>query len=152
VFCAGRDSYTNRLEKGVFMNSIRFVPTAVHGVFDYVGAIGLIASPFIFRFADTGGIAVFLPIILGAGLLLYSLLTDYELGIPGVKFIPMSVHLTVDFVASAFLALAPFLFGYANLGLNVWLPQVIAGVSVIMLVLVSQTQQQSEVKVVKAAA
>jgi len=64
----------------------------------------------------------------------------------------MSVHLTVDFVASAFLALAPFLFGYANLGLNVWLPQVIAGVSVIMLVLVSQTQQQSEVKVVKAAA
>ena len=68
------------------MNSIRFVPTAVHGVFDYVGAIGLIASPFIFGFADMGGIAVFLPIVLGAGLLLYSLLTEYELGIPGVKF------------------------------------------------------------------
>jgi len=134
------------------MNSIRFVPTAVHGVFDYVGAIGLIASPFIFGFADMGGIAVFLPIVLGAGLLLYSLLTDYELGIPGVKFIPMSVHLTVDFVASAFLALAPFLFGYSNEGVNVWLPQVIAGVAVMLLVLVSQTQQQSEVKVVKAAA
>jgi len=133
------------------MNSIRFVPTAVHGVFDYVGAIGLIASPFIFGFADMGGIAVFLPIVLGAGLLLYSLLTDYELGIPGVKFIPMSVHLTVDFVASAFLALAPFLFGYSNEGVNVWLPQVIAGVAVMLLVLVS-TQQQSEVKVVKAAA
>lgn len=86
------------------MNSIRFVPTAVHGVFDYVGAIGLIASPFIFGFADMGGIAVFLPIVLGAGLLLSSLLTDHELGIPGVKFIPMSVHLTVDFVTSAFLA------------------------------------------------
>ena len=134
------------------MNSIRFVPTAVHGVFDYVGAIGLIASPFIFGFADMGGIAVFLPIVLGAGLLLYSLLTDYELGMPGVKFIPMSVHLTVDFVASAFLALAPFLFGYSNEGVNVWLPQVIAGVAVMLLVLVSQTQQQSEVKVVKAAA
>src|SRR5215471_3279549 len=26
VFRAGGDSYTNRLEKGVFMNSIRFVP------------------------------------------------------------------------------------------------------------------------------
>ena len=134
------------------MNSIRFVPTAVHGVFDHVGAIGLIASPFIFGFADMGGIAVFLPIVLGAGLLLYSLLTDYELGIPGVKFIPMSVHLTVDFVASAFLALAPFLFGYSKEGVNVWLPQVIAGVAVMHLVLVSQTQQQSEVKVVKAAA
>jgi hypothetical protein len=39
------------------------------------------------------------------------------------------VHLTVDFVASAFLALAPFLFGYSNEGVNVWLPQVIAGVA-----------------------
>jgi hypothetical protein len=64
----------------------------------------------------------------------------------------MSVHLTVDFVASAFLALAPFLFGYSNEGVNVWLPQVIAGVAVMLLVLVSKTQQQSEVKVVKAAA
>ena len=134
------------------MNSIRFVPTAVHGVFDYAGAIGLIGSPFIFGFADVGGIAVFLPIVLGAGLLLYSLLTDYELGIPGVKFIPMSVHLSVDFVASAFLAVAPFLFGYKNLGLNVWLPQVIAGISVILLVLVSKTDPQVNATSLTAAA
>jgi len=134
------------------MNSIRFLPTAVHGVFDYVGGIGLMASPFIFGFASMGGIPVILPIVLGAGLILYSLLTDYELGIPALKVIPMTVHLTVDFVASAFLALAPFLFGYSNEGVNVWLPQVIAGVAVMLLVLVSQTQPQSEVKVVKAAA
>jgi hypothetical protein len=43
------------------MNSIRFVPTAVHGVFDYVGAIGLIASPFLFGFSGMGGIAVICP-------------------------------------------------------------------------------------------
>ena len=134
------------------MNSIRFLPTAVHGVFDYAGAIGLIASPFIFGFADVGGIAVFLPIVLGAGLLLYSLLTDYELGIPVVKFIPMSVHLSVDFVASAFLAVAPFLFGYKNLGLNVWLPQVVAGISVILLVLVSKTDPQVNTTSLTAAA
>jgi hypothetical protein len=124
------------------MNSIRFVPTAVHGVFDYIGGIGLIASPFIFRFFSMGGIAVILPMVLGAGLILYSLLTNYELGIPALRLIPMPVHLVFDFVASAFLAVAPFLFGYANEGLNVWLPQVIAGVAVIVLVLVSQTQPQ----------
>jgi len=134
------------------MNSIRFLPTAVHGVFDYAGAIGLVASPLIFGFADVGGIAVFLPIVLGAGLLIYSLLTDYELGIPVVKFIPMSVHLSVDFVASAFLAVAPFLFGYKNLGLNVWLPQVIAGISVILLVLVSKTDPQVNATSLTAAA
>jgi len=96
--------FDRRAKNGVSVNSIRFVPTAVHGVFDYGGAIGLIASPFVFGFADVGGIAVFLPIVLGAGLFLYSLLTVCELGISGVKFIPMSVHLSVDFVACAFSA------------------------------------------------
>ena len=125
------------------MKSIRFVPTAVHGVLDYVGGIGLMVSPFIFGFAGAGGIAVILPIVLGIGLVAYSLATNYELGIPGLRVIPMAVHLVVDFVASAFLAAAPILFGYADLGLKVWLPQVIAGVAVMLLVLVTQTQPQA---------
>jgi hypothetical protein len=119
------------------------VPTAVRGVFDYVGAIGLIASPFIFRFFSMGGIAVVsCPSVLRAGLILYSLLTTYELGVPALRVIPIPVHLTVDFVAFALLVVAPFLFGYCNEGLNVRLPQVIAGVAVIRLVLVSQTEPQ----------
>lgn len=128
------------------MNAIRFVPTSVHGIFDYIGGIGLIASPFIFGFYSMGGIAVILPIVLGIGLILYSLLTNYERGIPGLKFIPMPVHLILDFVAAAFLAVAPFLFGFANQGLNVWLPFVVAGVGVILLVLVSQTHPYLKTK------
>jgi len=133
------------------MSSIRIVPTAVHAVFDYVGGLGLIASPFIFGFAGMGGIAVVLPIVLGVGLISYSLLTNYELGIPGLKVIPMSAHLVFDFVASAFLALAPFLFGYADQGVNVWLPQVVAGVGVIGLVLVTQTSSQPAAGELKTA-
>ncbi|HYK63960.1 MAG TPA: hypothetical protein VEY94_03360 [Patescibacteria group bacterium] len=133
------------------MSSIRIVPTAVHAVFDYVGGLGLIASPFIFGFAGMGGIAVVLPIVLGVGLISYSLLTNYELGIPGLKVIPMSVHLVFDFVASAFLAVAPFLFGYADQGVNVWLPQVVAGVGVIGLVLVTQTSSQPGAAELKTA-
>jgi hypothetical protein len=132
------------------MNSIRFVPTAVHGIFDYVGGLGLIVSPFIFGFSTMGGIAVILPVVLGIGLIAYSLLTNYETGIPMLRFIPMRVHLILDFVASALLAAAPFLFGYSNQGLNVWLPQVIAGVGVIGLVLVSQTAPQPTEKVLAA--
>ncbi len=101
------------------MNTIRFVPSSVHGIFDYIGGIALIACPFIFGFYSMGGIAVILPIVLGVGLILYSLLTDYERGIRGLKFIPMPVHLILDFVAAAFLVAAPFLFGFANQGLNV---------------------------------
>ena len=129
------------------MNTIRFVPTRVHGIFDYIGGIGLIASPFIFGFYSMGGIAVILPIVLGIGLILYSLLTNYERGIPGLRFIPMPAHLIFDFVAAALLAVAPFLFSYSNQGLNVWLPQVVAGVAVILLVIVSQTHPHLKEKV-----
>ncbi|HZS77210.1 MAG TPA: hypothetical protein VFA41_11410 [Ktedonobacteraceae bacterium] len=124
------------------MKAIRFIPTGVHAYFDYIGGIALIAAPFIFGFYSVGGAAVIIPMVLGVGLILYSLLTNYELGIPGVKFIPMWAHLVFDFVASAFLALSPFLFGFINKAPNVWLPHIIAGVAVILLVLVSQTRYQ----------
>lgn len=124
------------------MNAIRFVPTGVHAYFDYIGGIVLLAAPFIFGFFSVGGAAVIIPMVLGVGLIVYSLLTRYELGIPGLKFIPMPLHLIFDFVAAAFLALSPFLFGFVNKTPNVWLPHLIAGVGVIVLVLVSQTHPQ----------
>ena len=126
------------------MNSIRFVPTWLHGYFDYIGGIVLIAAPFLFGFFKMGGVAVILPIVLGIGLILYSLLTDYERGIPALKFIPMPVHLILDFIASALLAASPFLFGFSNQAPNVWLPHVVAGVGVIILVLVSQTHVRTD--------
>ena len=132
------------------MSSIRFVPTRVHGVFDYIGGIGLILAPFVFGFFSVGGIAVILPMVLGVGLLVYSLLTRYELGIPAVKFIPMPYHLVFDFVAAALLAASPFLFGFYHNTPNVWLPHLISGLVVIVLVLVSQTQPRGQLA--KAAA
>ncbi len=126
------------------MKAIRFIPTGIHAYFDYLGGIGLLAAPFVFGFFSVGGAAVLIPMILGAGLLLYSLLTNYELGIPGLKFIPMSIHLLFDFVACAFLALSPFLFGFIEKAPNVWLPHIIAGVVVILLVLCSQTRSQAK--------
>jgi hypothetical protein len=130
------------------MNSIRFVPTWLHGYFDYIGGIGLIAAPFVFGFFNVGGVAVILPMVLGVGLILYSLLTNYERGIPALKFIPMPVHLILDFVASALLAASPFLFHFYNLAPNAWLPHVIAGLGVIVLVIVSQTHPQVKARAV----
>ena len=54
----------------------------------------------------------------------------------------MVVHLILDFVACVFLALSPFLFGFINQAPNVWLPHIVAGVGVILLVLVTQTRYQ----------
>jgi hypothetical protein len=125
------------------MSSIRFVPTRVHGIFDYVGGIALISAPFLFGFFSVGGIAVILPMVLGVGLIVYSLLTRYELGIPAIKFIPMPLHLLFDFVAAALIAVSPFLFGFYHNAPNVWLPHLISGIVVILLVLVSQTQPRT---------
>ena len=128
------------------MKALRFIPTGVHAYFDYIGGIGLLAAPFLFGFYHVGGAAVIIPMVLGIGLILYSLVTNYELGIPGLKFLPMSAHLAFDFVASAFLAISPFLFGFINQAPNAWLPHIIAGVTVILLVLVSQTRYQPKVR------
>ncbi|HKV57630.1 MAG TPA: SPW repeat protein [Ktedonobacteraceae bacterium] len=132
------------------MSSIRFVPTQVHGIFDYVGGVALISAPFLFGFFNVGGIAVILPMVLGVGLIVYSLLTRYELGIPAIKFIPMPLHLLFDFVAAALIAVSPFVFGFYHDAPNVWLPHLISGIVVIVLVLVSQTQPRA--RVAKAAA
>jgi len=126
----------------IVMKAMRFIPTGVHAYFDYIGGIGLLAAPFVFGFYSVGGPAVIIPMVLGVGLILYSLLTNYELGIPRLKFIPMSMHLVFDLVASAFLAVSPFLFGFINQAPNAWLPHIIAGVTVILLVLVSQASYQ----------
>lgn len=123
---------------------MRFIPTKVHGILDYMVGIALILAPFLFGFSNVGGAAVIIPIVLGIGLIVYSLFTRYEWG--PFKLIPMPVHLVFDIVASVFLALSPFLFGFVNNPPNVWLPHVIVGVAVIVVVIFSQPQPGPSVR------
>jgi hypothetical protein len=52
----------------------------------------------------------------------------------------MPVHLVFDIVASLFLALSPWIFGFAGEALNVWLPHVVVGAAVIVVVIFSKPQ------------
>ncbi|WP_375383654.1 hypothetical protein [uncultured Microbacterium sp.] len=123
---------------------MRFIPTKVHGALDYIVAIALILAPFIFGFVSYGGAAVIIPIVLGIGLIVYSLFTRYEWG--PFKLIPMPVHLVFDIVASLFLIASPFLFGFSSAALNVWLPHVVVGVAVILVVIFSKTAPETSVQ------
>jgi hypothetical protein len=88
---------------------------------DYaVGAL-LILAPFILGFA-TGGAAMWVPIILGAAVILYSLLTDYELGLADA--ISMPTHLALDIGGGVLLAISPWLFGFSDV---VWVPHLLVG-------------------------
>lgn len=90
---------------------MRFIPTRTHAIIDYLTGVLLIVSPWLFGFA-IGGVAQWLPVVLGAGVILYSLLTDYEYA--AARMISMPAHLGLDAVGGALLAVSPWLFGFAD--------------------------------------
>jgi hypothetical protein len=100
---------------------MRFLSTKAHGVIDYLVGLLLIAAPWIFGFAR-GGMETWIFVIAGAGALVYSLLTDYEMGV--AKMIPMPVHLLLDAMSGIVLAASPWLFGFSE---YVYVPHLIFG-------------------------
>lgn len=100
---------------------MRFIPTRVHGYLDYLVGLLLIAAPWLFDFAD-GGAETWVPVILGAGAIIYSLMTDYELGVS--KTISMRTHLTLDLLSGILLAASPWIFGFAD---EVYGPHLVLG-------------------------
>ncbi|WP_375459617.1 hypothetical protein [uncultured Enterovirga sp.] len=86
---------------------MRFLPTRIHGIIDYLWGVALLAMPFLLGL-PSGGAAGWIALAFGAGAILYSLLTAYELGL--LPVIPMPVHLGLDAVAGLVLALQPVVF------------------------------------------
>lgn len=115
---------------------MRFLPTRVHGVIDYLWGVALIAAPWLFGFADAPA-ASWVAWIFGGGAILYSLVTDYELGL--VRLIPMPAHLALDGVAGAILAVSPWLFGFAD---RVRWPHVAFGLFSVAASLVTRTHAE----------
>lgn len=119
---------------------MKFISTKTHGYIDYVTALVLWFAPTIFAFENIGGPAVWIPRILAVVVLLQSLATDYELGV--VKAIPMKAHLMMDYVASLFLAVSPFLFDFSRFDANVWMPHVVAGVGYFLISLMTDAKSR----------
>lgn len=123
---------------------MRFIPTRVHGILDYLVGLLLIAAPWLFNF-NRGGAETWVPVVLGAGALLYSLFTDYELGV--VRRIPMGTHLTFDLLSGVLLAVSPWLFGFSDV---VWVPHLVLGVLEVGAALMTKTAPPAERAVVVA--
>ena len=110
---------------------MRFIPTRIHALLDYFTGMLLLASPWIFRF-DHGSAETWLPILLGGGVMIYSLFTDYELAI--ARRIPMPVHLLIDIAGGCLLAASPWLFGFAH---AVKLPHLFIGAGEVLVALLT---------------
>ena len=120
---------------------MKVIPAFVHGIFDYIGGIALLAAPNLFGFAEMGGAAVWVPRVIGAIVLLQSICTRYEVGL--VKILPMKMHLMNDYIASLFLAASPWLFGFNDGPTNSWMPHVVVGILVFVLSLMTETEPRT---------
>ena len=103
------------------LNSRIMISTKIHGYMDYLMGILLIALPSLFNLPQ--GAASTVPVVLGAGTIVYSLMTRYELGL--FRVISVKTHIIIDIIAGLFLIATPWLFGFADL---VYLPFVILGI------------------------
>ena len=110
------------------------ISTRLHGIMDYVVGILLVVAPWLFNFA-AGGAETWIPVILGVGTILYSLMTSYEYG--AADIISMKGHLWIDGIAGLFLTVSPWLFDFADM---VDLPHLILGLLEIGAALMTDTQ------------
>ena len=107
---------------------MRMIPTRVHAMMDYTVGILLIAAPWIFRFASESNAAKWISVIAGVAMIGMSAMTNYEGGFL-TRAIPMRMHLMTDALLGIFLAVSPWLFGFADQGANAWLPFVAIGIA-----------------------
>ncbi|MFL5740982.1 MAG: hypothetical protein ACJ75B_12240, partial [Flavisolibacter sp.] len=92
----------------------------------------LMTSPWIFDFAYEG-LETWIPVIWGTAGIVYSLMTDYELGFD--RRIKMTTHLTLDIVSGVLLAASPWIFGFAR---QVYLPHLCFGLLEIIVPILSK--------------
>ena len=104
---------------------MQIIETKTHAYIDYSVGIILIAAAYLLNFQSEKMPNTVLYAV-GAWSLLYSLLTNYELGL--IKIIPINIHFMLDTVTGIFLATSPWLLEFSD---KVCLPHLILGLTII---------------------
>jgi hypothetical protein len=120
------------------MQKVRFIPTSVHGAVDHVVGPALVLAPTLLRLGRTSPEGITARAVGGVEAA-YSNLTDYELSVKNV--IPMKIHLVLDAVGGATLALVPQLTGARKRGKKHWVPHLAIGVAEIGMAALTKTER-----------
>ena len=107
---------------------MKFIPSTLHGYIDYATALVLIIAPFVILPAT--GIAKYLSVAAGIGLILYSLITDYSAS--ARKLISFKIHLTLDFIAGLVFVAAPFVLRFSGITKHYYLVMGLAVLAVVI--------------------
>jgi hypothetical protein len=118
---------------------MKFINIKTHAFLDYFMGLFLVVAPFIFHLnrQSPEGLLFY---VLGATLLIYSMLTDYEFSL--LKIIPMKVHLLLDVLSGIFLAASPWIFNFAD---RIYIPHLILGILEIGAGLMTSTTPKSRI-------
>jgi hypothetical protein len=112
---------------------MKILSTKAHGILDYLMGALMVASPRIFHLGRSGA-ETWLPILLGAGMILYSLFTKYEFGVS--RSINMKSHLKLDIISGLFLAISPWLFDFNDFAYR---PHLLLGLALVVVALVTES-------------
>jgi hypothetical protein len=121
-----------------FVSKMRVIPTSVHGAVDQVVGPALVIAPTILRLGRASPEGIVARAVGGAETA-YSKLTDYELSVKNV--VPMPVHLALDAVGGATLALVPQLTGARQRGKKHWLPHLAIGALEVGMAALTKTER-----------
>ena len=113
---------------------MRFLPTKIHAILDYLVATIMMMMPWFGKFAY-GGTETYVIVIAGVMATLSSLATDYELGI--FRKISMRTHLWLDFAFGVLLIVSPWLFMFHE---RTVLPYLVFGIYQVMASLITKQE------------
>jgi hypothetical protein len=99
-----------------------FISTKFYGYFNYLLAITLIASPWLFGFNNGSSAALLIPIYFGWLQLIMAIFVNNEGGI--IKQFPMPTHLVLDVFMGFIIMVSPWLWAFDK---EEFLPQFILG-------------------------
>lgn len=111
---------------------MRFLPTMLHGILDYIVGLVTIGLPFVLGLQ---GSQRWTLIALGVAVIVYSALTDYEAGV--VRYLRIRFHLLLDAVFGLAMLLTPWLLDFP---LDARWPNYVIGVLALILVAITEVR------------
>ena len=117
------------------MSLIDFLPAWLHAIADY--AVGILLIVVALAVGGTSG-AVATGVVVGAVVLVVSMLTRYPLGL--VKVLPFTVHSAGDYLAAALLIIAPFALHFSHSDGGLTVAYIVGGIAVLGVSLITNYQ------------
>lgn len=119
---------------------MHIIPSRIHTWMGLAVGLLLVVAPWVLDFDEH-----LTPRAVAVGVGLFILVNEPVTTSPSslLKIVPMRVHVVMDAVTGLFLALSPWIFGFADLTARAWVPHLVVGLLVIGYALATDTSDET---------